>query len=61
MRPTSNIFQLAVCLSALAPLATAWPSWFPNADSVVVRRVVPEDCMSALRIIFGPLFTDTMQ
>lgn len=43
MRPTSNIFQLAVCLSALAPLATAWPSWFPNADSVVVRRVVPED------------------
>ncbi|RGP59109.1 hypothetical protein FLONG3_11292 [Fusarium longipes] len=43
MRPTSNILQVAVCLTSLAPLATAWPSWFPNADSVVVRRVVPED------------------
>ncbi|KAF4430979.1 hypothetical protein F53441_13925 [Fusarium austroafricanum] len=39
MRPTSNLLQLAVCLSSLAPLAAAWPSWFPQADSVVVRRV----------------------
>ncbi|RGP63392.1 hypothetical protein FSPOR_8670 [Fusarium sporotrichioides] len=43
MRPTSNLLQVAVCLTSLAPLATAWPSWFPNADSVVVRRVVPEN------------------
>ncbi|KAG8668883.1 hypothetical protein FPOAC2_08186 [Fusarium poae] len=43
MRPTSNLLQAAVCLTSLAPLATAWPSWFPNADSVVVRRVVPEN------------------
>ncbi|CAF3508402.1 hypothetical protein SNK03_011366 [Fusarium graminearum] len=43
MRPTSSILQVAVCLTSLAPLASAWPSWFPNADSVVVRRVAPED------------------
>lgn len=43
MRPTSNLLQLAVCLSSLAPLATAWPDWFPHVDSVVVRRVVYED------------------
>lgn len=42
MRPTSNLLQLAVCLSSLAPLAAAWPNWFPPADSVVVRRVAHE-------------------
>jgi hypothetical protein len=42
MRPTSNLLQLAVCLSSLAPLAAAWPDWFPHADSVVVRRVAHE-------------------
>ncbi|KAF4966784.1 hypothetical protein FSARC_5571 [Fusarium sarcochroum] len=43
MRPTSNLLQLAACLSSLAPLAAAWPEWFPHVDSVVVRRVVYED------------------
>lgn len=50
MRPTSNILQLAVCLTSFAPLVTAWPNWLPNADSVVVRRVVPEDRTSALLV-----------
>lgn len=50
MRPASNLLQLAVCLSSVAPLAAAWPNWFPPADSVVVRRVAHE----ASTLTFSP-------
>ncbi|KAG5654966.1 hypothetical protein KAF25_010920 [Fusarium avenaceum] len=51
MRPTSNVLQLAVCLSSLTPLATAWPGWFPQADSVVVRRVAHQDLPQETAVI----------
>ncbi|KFH44176.1 hypothetical protein ACRE_050510 [Hapsidospora chrysogenum ATCC 11550] len=38
MRPSTSLLQLAVCLSSLAPLASAWPSWMPELDSLVVRQ-----------------------
>ncbi|KAM0349307.1 hypothetical protein ACHAPU_003716 [Fusarium lateritium] len=51
MRPTSNLLQLAACLSSLTPLATAWPGWFPQADSVVVRRFAHEDLPQETAVI----------
>lgn len=38
MRPTFGVVRLALCLSSLAPLAAAWPSWLPDVDSLVVRQ-----------------------
>ncbi|KAJ4314396.1 hypothetical protein N0V84_008916 [Fusarium piperis] len=40
MRPASGLVHLAVCLSSLAPLASAWPEWFLDSDSIVVARDV---------------------
>ncbi|KAF5668461.1 hypothetical protein FHETE_5274 [Fusarium heterosporum] len=51
MRPTSNLLQLAVCLSSLTSLATAWPGWLPQADSVVVRRIAHEDLPQETAVI----------
>lgn len=38
MRPSPRLLQLAVCLSSLAPLASAWPGWLPELDTLVVRQ-----------------------
>ncbi|KAH6890331.1 hypothetical protein B0T10DRAFT_316078 [Thelonectria olida] len=38
MRPAGTFLQVAVCLSSLAPLTAAWPSWLPALDSLVVRH-----------------------
>lgn len=38
MRPAGTFLQLAVCLSSFTPLTTAWPSWLPELDSLVVRH-----------------------
>ncbi|POR37124.1 Uncharacterized protein TPAR_02633 [Tolypocladium paradoxum] len=39
MRPAQSLLQLAVCLSSLAPLASAsaWPGWLPDIGAIVVR------------------------
>ncbi|CAH0043970.1 unnamed protein product [Clonostachys solani] len=37
MRPTRSVVKLALCLYAMAPLASAWPQWMPERDSLYVR------------------------
>ncbi|KAF4123281.1 hypothetical protein GMORB2_6832 [Geosmithia morbida] len=34
---TTPLLRLAVCLTSLAPLASAWPGWLPNVDTLIVR------------------------
>lgn len=41
MRST-GLLQLAACLSSLAPLASAWPGWLPEADALVARQAADE-------------------
>lgn len=38
MRATPALFRLALCLSSLTPLVSAWPEWLPEIDSLVVRQ-----------------------
>ncbi|KAG9255194.1 uncharacterized protein F5Z01DRAFT_652367 [Emericellopsis atlantica] len=38
MRVTPTVLQVAACLSSLAPLASAWPGWLPDKDSLVARQ-----------------------
>lgn len=35
---SAGLLQLAACLSSLAPIASAWPGWLPEADALVVRQ-----------------------
>lgn len=37
MRPATSLLQLALACSSVTPLASAWPHWFPQIDSLVVR------------------------
>ncbi|KAK7213476.1 hypothetical protein V2G26_020654 [Clonostachys chloroleuca] len=37
MRPAPSVVQLALCLYAMAPMASAWPQWMPEQDSLYVR------------------------
>jgi len=47
MRVTPTVLQVAACLSSLAPLASAWPGWLPDKDSLVARQNDDEDSTSA--------------
>jgi hypothetical protein len=38
MRATPVLFRLALCLSSLTPLVSAWPEWLPERDSLIVRQ-----------------------
>lgn len=37
MRPTQSLVRLALCLSSVSPLVSAWPGWLPDVDTLVVR------------------------
>ncbi|KAK5988778.1 hypothetical protein PT974_10267 [Cladobotryum mycophilum] len=37
MRPATSLLQLALCLSSVTPMVSAWPSFLPDIDSLVVR------------------------
>jgi hypothetical protein len=38
MRPSTCVVKVAVCLSAIAPWAAAWPNWIPEQDALYVRQ-----------------------
>jgi hypothetical protein len=37
MQPTAGFLRLALCLSSLSPLVSAWPEWLPPRDALIVR------------------------
>jgi hypothetical protein len=38
MRATPAVLRLALCLSSLTPIVSAWPGWLPARDSLYVRQ-----------------------
>lgn len=41
MRPTVSILRVAMALTSVAPIVSAWPRWLPDADALVVRADAP--------------------
>jgi hypothetical protein len=37
MRPAASLLPLAACLSSVVTVASAWPGWLPELDSLIVR------------------------
>lgn len=38
MRVTPAVLRLALCLSSLTPIVSAWPGWLPAKDALYVRQ-----------------------
>ncbi|OAA65055.1 hypothetical protein ISF_04465 [Cordyceps fumosorosea ARSEF 2679] len=37
MRPAATLMQLALAVSSVAPVVSAWPNWLPERDALIVR------------------------
>ncbi|KAM0666972.1 hypothetical protein ACQRIU_004827 [Beauveria bassiana] len=37
MRPTAMLMQLALTVSSVAPVVSAWPNWLPEREALIVR------------------------
>lgn len=37
MRPATTLMQLALAVSSVAPMVSAWPSWLPEREALIVR------------------------
>ncbi|OAR01807.1 hypothetical protein LLEC1_00677 [Akanthomyces lecanii] len=43
MRPAATLMQLALAVSSVAPVVSAWPNWLPEREALIVRADSSDD------------------
>lgn len=43
MRPAATLMQLALAISSVAPVVSAWPNWLPEREALIVRADSSDD------------------
>lgn len=57
MRPTVSILRVAMALTSVAPIVSAWPHWLPEVDALVVRADDPPGKFQLHKLLQRPLLT----
>ena len=53
MRPAATLMQLALAVSSVAPVVSAWPNWLPEREALIVRADSSDDSTRMATLIHG--------